>query len=144
MTRYFDNIPEKQITRKEWQHPFVRLANSGRTTTWGLKDSDKRLLGLCVMLEETEYQAARASQIESNLLANLKAERNKVKGLQLENGRLKSKVKKLDEVIDKLNKQALTWVMDREAGVLAVDLLQKELEVLRKLSKFDDAPSRTG
>jgi predicted nuclease with TOPRIM domain len=95
VTRYFDNIPEEQITREGWQHPFARLANSGRTTTWGLKDSDKRLLGLCVMLEEN--MATVDEQVEALGRANGRYHeaKNKIKGLNLENGRLKAQVKRL-------------------------------------------------
>jgi len=84
VTRVFDNIPEAQIERDEWQTNFKSLGERGRETTWGLLHVDRRILGLCVMLEESLAREAELSNVF-----------NKNKGLQMENGRLRARLERL-------------------------------------------------
>ena len=97
--RKFEGIPEQEIIRTEWQEEFKALAEHGRETTWGMKDKDKRVLGLCVMLEETLERETR--HLDSSMTqAEIGVEQaNKIKGLQLENGRLKARLERFAQSV---------------------------------------------
>ncbi len=96
MTRVFDNVPEREVNRggitvdTTWQDTFKHLAERARETTWGLPAWDQSILGLCVMLEESLAREAELSNVQ-----------NKLKGLQMENGRLRKQVREAnDRVLD--------------------------------------------
>ena len=99
MTRKFEGIPEKEIIRTEWQESFRQLGERGRETTWGMKDHDKRILGLCVMLEEALARESSTLEQQAEQFNDLCGTRNKIKGLQLENGRLKAKLERFAQAV---------------------------------------------
>ena len=87
----FKNIPESEITRRGWREYFANLAARARHTTWGLQDEPRRILGLCVMLDEALEREEKRAQFADELAEQLDDAHRKIKGLQLENGRLKKK-----------------------------------------------------
>jgi len=120
--RKFEDIPEKEIIRTEWQEEFRSLGERGRETTWGLKDHDKRVLGLCVMLDESLERESALNKNETFAEDLLHKLQNKLKGLQLENGRLKAKITKMDELITELKAQAYKQVMSGEVESVRVPI----------------------
>ena len=108
MIRVFENIPEEQLIRNGWGIAYRELAERGRETTWGLRDKDKRLLALCVMLEEAQEQVVICTERGDHYLAAKKELTNKVKGLQLEMGRYKKQIGDLNIELLKATANAST------------------------------------
>lgn len=67
--RLFGDIPAKEIVRENWKgyRPFLDLARSARTTNFGLRQSDRHLLGVLVLLEEAEALIAHQQEVIANL-----------------------------------------------------------------------------
>ena len=97
MERVFDNIPEAQVQRKEWQGTYRELADRGRETTWGLREQDKCILGVCVMLEEAEAAYFSEGAMVNKLAGEVTELRNTIKGLQLEKGRMRKYIESLKQ-----------------------------------------------
>ena len=84
--RVFDNIPEAELRGINappqadggWQNYFKHLGENARVTTWGMKESERWILGLLVQLEESLVREEKLTEVF-----------NKNKGLQMENGRLR-------------------------------------------------------
>lgn len=58
-TGEFDDIPATQVMREGWRGYFSSLAQQARETQWGLLEPQKRVIGLCVMLDEAEGEIER-------------------------------------------------------------------------------------
>ena len=95
MTKLFEHIPKREVYRLGWQDHFKHLAETAKETSWGLTDELRWQLGLCVQLEEA------LTEIEK-----IKGALNKMKGLQLENGRLRKKITKLEAEAAQLAEEA--------------------------------------
>lgn len=93
MGRVFADIPEKEAIRENWKQysPFLRLAHHARNTTWGLQDSNRRLLGVLVMLEEHEALVAHQAERIEALEAVVAARDEEIRGLRMTIGRMKKR-----------------------------------------------------
>lgn len=99
--RRFANIPEEQVLRSDWRNDgFLReLAQAAREVSLGrLKTEYRRILGLCVMLEEAEAGLASAEErvaaletVNDEQAQRIEELEKKVKGLELTVGRMKKR-----------------------------------------------------
>lgn len=103
MSRVFDRVPDAQIERGDWkQDKFLReLAQTARECNIvRMKEEYRRILGLCVMLEEAEAALDHAQQ-QIAALETVNSEQDKrideltreAQGLRLTVGRMKKRNK---------------------------------------------------
>lgn len=94
--RSFADIPEKEAIRENWRQyqPFLRLAHQARTTAWGLKDDQRRILGVLVMLEEAEALIAHQEERIAALETVNEEQAARIKGLEMTIGRMKRRNEK--------------------------------------------------
>lgn len=87
----FKNIPEQEVVCEGWRDHFSKYAAQARATSWGMLENERRILGLCVMLDEALEDLAGLEDKQ----AEIEELQRQLKGKQLENGRLKKEIAKL-------------------------------------------------
>jgi len=91
--RVFARIPERETLKEGWKDdPVLRqLAEHARNTVWGLQPQARRILGLCVMLEEAELLIEHLEQKVAAQETVINEQAARIKGLEMTIGRMKKR-----------------------------------------------------
>lgn len=96
--RIFHDLPEREIDR-DWRSTLGGLAQVARATNWGMIAYERAIIGACVEAEECrEHAHENIARIEE-LEAALESCQKQLKAKQLEVGRYKKKIERLEQQI---------------------------------------------
>lgn len=92
----FQDLPDGEVITDGWREHYAPIAFAAKQTSWGLQDSERRILGLCQMLENYEQEFCAAGDDRDTMRERIEELERQIKGKQLENGRLKKRIEKLE------------------------------------------------